>query len=79
MAGLPEGRADFDRDAYSDVLFQDHDVLTLFDNAHALDGTEQPDNEIRQSMAVVNLAPHDWFDAFDPEQARDPDRGFRHP
>jgi hypothetical protein len=28
---------------------------------------------------VINLASHDWFDAFNPKQARDPDRGFRHP
>ncbi len=41
--GLPEDRADFDWDACSDVLFQDHDVLMLFDNA--LDGIEQPANK----------------------------------
>src|SRR4051812_47479822 len=31
VAGLPEERADFDWDACSDLLFQDHDVLMLFD------------------------------------------------
>ncbi|RZB19583.1 hypothetical protein StrepF001_12645 [Streptomyces sp. F001] len=77
VAGLPEDRADFDWGTCSDVLFQDHDVLMLFD--HSLDGIEQPDNEIHQSLGMVNLAPHDWFAAFDPDQARDPDRGFRHP
>jgi hypothetical protein len=56
---------------------QDHDVLVLFD--HSFDGMEQPDNEIQQSLGMINLAPHDWFAAFDPDQARDPDRGSRHP
>ncbi len=77
VAGLPEDRGDFDWGACSDVLFQDHDVLMLFD--HALDGMEDPEGDIHQSLGMVNLAPHDWFAAFDPEQARDPDRGFRHP
>ncbi|WP_329537151.1 hypothetical protein OG568_52470 (plasmid) [Streptomyces sp. NBC_01450] len=52
-------------------------MLVLFD--HSFDGMEQPDNEIQQSLGVINLAPHDWFAAFDPDQARDPDRGSRHP
>ncbi|MFE7958645.1 hypothetical protein [Streptomyces sp. NPDC057413] len=77
VAGLPENRADFDWDACSDVLFQDHDVLMLFDNS--LDGIEDPQGDIPQSLGMVNLAPSDWFSAFDPEQARDPDRGFRQP
>ncbi|MFF0465680.1 hypothetical protein [Streptomyces mexicanus] len=77
VAGLPEDRADFDWDACSDVLFQDYDVLMLFDNS--LDGIEDPEGDVHQSLGMVNLAPGDWFDAFDPEQARDPDRGFRHP
>ncbi|MBO4260014.1 hypothetical protein [Streptomyces griseorubiginosus] len=49
----------------------------LFDES--LDGIEQPDNEIHQSLGMVNLAPQEWFTAFDPDQARDPDRGFHHP
>ncbi|WP_406436819.1 hypothetical protein OHB14_61200 [Streptomyces sp. NBC_01613] len=52
-------------------------MLMPFD--HSLDGIEQPDSEIHQSMGMVNLAPHDWFAAFDLDQARNPDRGFRHP
>ncbi|MEU9397810.1 hypothetical protein AB0D86_48560 [Streptomyces sp. NPDC048324] len=77
VAGLPEERADLDWDACSDLLFQDHDVLMLFDDS--LGGIEQPHNDIRQSMGMVNLAPHDWFGAFDPDQGCDPDRSFRHP
>ncbi|MGW1562873.1 hypothetical protein ACWCQ1_41185 [Streptomyces sp. NPDC002144] len=76
VADLPVDRADFDWDACSDLLFQDHDVLMLFDES--LDGIEQPDNEIHQSLGMVNLAPQEWFAAFDPDQARDPDRGFHH-
>ncbi|MBC2868610.1 hypothetical protein [Streptomyces mexicanus] len=77
VAGLPEERADFDWDACSDVLFQDHDVLMLFDNS--LDGIEDPEGDVHQSLGMVNLAPSDWFAPFDPEEARDPDRGFLHP
>ncbi|MEU5632224.1 hypothetical protein ACH47C_23945 [Streptomyces rishiriensis] len=74
VAALPEDRQDFDWDACSDVLFQDHDVLMLFDNT--LDGIEDPDNGIHQAMGMVNLAPNEWFAPF--EHGRDPDRGFRH-
>ncbi|MEV7239120.1 hypothetical protein AB0N06_36070 [Streptomyces sp. NPDC051020] len=70
VAGLPEDRRDDDWDACSGILFQDHDVLMLFDDA--LDGVED-------SGSAVNLAPLDWFTAFDPDLARDPDRGFPHP
>lgn len=76
VADLPEDRADFDWSACSDSLFQDHDVLMLFD--HSLDGIEDAEGDIHQSLGMVNLAPQDWFAAFDPDQARDPDRGFRH-
>ncbi|MFD4413214.1 hypothetical protein [Streptomyces sp. NPDC058476] len=51
-------------------------MLMLFD--HSLDGIEQSDNGVHQSLGMVNLAPHDWVAAFDPDQARDRDRGFRH-
>ncbi|MFE9647478.1 hypothetical protein ACFYO0_25845 [Streptomyces sp. NPDC006365] len=70
-AGISTGGACFD------VLFEDHDVLMLFDNT--LDGIEDADSDIHQSMGMVNLAPHAWFAPFDPEQGRDPDRGFRRP
>jgi hypothetical protein len=76
VAALPEDRRDFDWGACSAVLFH-HDVLMLFD--HSLDGIEHADNELHPSLGMVNLAPHDWFAAFDPDQGRDPDRGFRYP
>lgn len=48
----------------------------LFDNS--LDGIEDTGSEINQALGMVNLAPADWFTPFNPEQARDPIRGFRH-
>ena len=77
VASLPEDRGDCDWEACSDILFQDHDVLMLFDDS--LDGIEDPAGDLYQSMGMVNLAPQDWFVPFDSEQARDPARGFRHP
>ena len=76
VAGLPEARGDGDWDACSDVLFQDHDVLMLFDDS--LDGIDDAESDLHQSMGMVNLAPLDWFTPFDPEHARDPERGYRH-
>ncbi|MBC2906758.1 hypothetical protein [Streptomyces cupreus] len=48
----------------------------LFDNS--LDGIEDSDSQVNQALGMVNLAAQDWFDTFDPEQARDHARGFRH-
>jgi hypothetical protein len=48
-----------------DFLFEDYDVLTLFDAA--------PDH----IGGGINLEPHAWFLAFDDTAARDPRRGFR--
>ncbi|MFC5148935.1 hypothetical protein [Streptomyces aureoversilis] len=74
-AGLPEQRRDFDWSACSDVLFQDHDVLMLFDAA--LDGIEDSSSDVNQALGMVNLAPLDWFTPFSPGLARDAARGFR--
>ncbi|MFF7887826.1 hypothetical protein ACH40F_41130 [Streptomyces sp. NPDC020794] len=76
VAGLPEARGDGDWEACSDVLFQDHDVLMLFDDS--LDGIDDAQNDLHQSMGMVNLAPLDWFTPFDTEHVRDPERGYRH-
>ncbi len=75
VKGLPEHRRDFDWHACSDNLFQDHDVLMLFDNS--LDGIEDSDSHVNQALGMINLAAQDWFDPFDPEQTRNPNRGFR--
>ena len=76
-AGLPEDRGDFDWDWCSTVLFEDHDVLMLFDAS--LDGIEDSGNEINQAMGLSNLGAAKWFEPFRPDQARDPGRGFLHP
>ncbi|MGP4046197.1 hypothetical protein [Streptomyces sp. 2A115] len=56
---------------------QDHDVLMRFDNC--LDGLEDSESQVNQALGMVTLAAQDWFDAFDTEQARDPNCGFRQP
>ncbi|MGP3777034.1 hypothetical protein ACTWJ8_40000 (plasmid) [Streptomyces sp. SDT5-1] len=75
VKGIDEDRRDFDWDWCSDVLFEDHDVLMLFDAS--LDGIEDSGNAVNQALGLANLAPTDWFEPFRPDQARDPDRGFR--
>ncbi|MEY2242376.1 hypothetical protein AB8A21_05410 [Streptomyces sp. BF23-18] len=77
VAGLPEERGDFDWDACSGVLSEDHDVLMLFDGS--FDGIEDAESDVHQVLGMINLAPLDWFTAFSPDRARHPDRGFRQP
>ncbi len=75
VADLPQNSADYDWQGCSDDLFEDHDVLMLFDAR--LDGMEAPDSDIHQAMGMVNLAADEWFEPFSADNARDPDRGFR--
>ncbi|MFD7861408.1 hypothetical protein [Streptomyces sp. NPDC059783] len=75
VANLPHSSADYDWRGCSEDLFEDHDVLMLFDAQ--LDGMEAPDSDIRQAMGMVNLAADEWFEPFSADNARDPDRGFR--
>ncbi|MFE7485037.1 hypothetical protein [Streptomyces sp. NPDC057552] len=77
VAELPEGRDDYDWRWCSSVLFEDHDVLMLFDAS--LDGIDDSANEVNQAMGMVNQAVADWFAPFNPEEGREPGRGFRHP
>ena len=63
LADLPEHLDDRDWDAPADFLFQDHDVLTLYEPEPVHDG--------------LNLDPEDWFVPFEAGTERDPDRGFR--
>ncbi|MFD0404088.1 hypothetical protein [Kitasatospora sp. NPDC127116] len=70
---LPVSEDDFDWEVCLDLLFEDHDVLLLFDRG--LDGVEDADSEISQKLGTVNLNPDDWFEPFGEE--RDPQRGFR--
>ncbi|MFB7345539.1 hypothetical protein ACFCZ6_36425 [Streptomyces hydrogenans] len=75
VAGLSQSGADYDWDGCLSDLFEDHDVLMLFDAQ--LDGMEDPDSTVHQAMGMVNLAADEWFEPFRPDHARDPDRGFR--
>ncbi|MET9779347.1 hypothetical protein ABZ023_34760 [Streptomyces sp. NPDC006367] len=75
VADLPQNSADYDWQGCSDYLFEDHDVLMLFDAQ--LDGMEAPDSDIHQAMGMVSLAADEWFEPFSADNARDPDRGFR--
>lgn len=64
-AGVPAGRGgqDPDFDLAPEVLFRDHDVLSLFDPS--LDGIEDPDNLFNRQHRLVNIHPRDWFVPFD--------------
>ncbi|WP_240657953.1 hypothetical protein [Streptomyces populi] len=67
VEGLPAAARDFDWYACSDLLFEDHDVLSLFDD------------DVDRAPDVADRALPDWFSPFDDDRARAPDRGFRHP
>lgn len=65
---LPEaGEIDTDFDWLSEVQFEDHDVLLLFEPR--LDGIESDDEN---SSRAVNLHPSKWFDAFREDRQPEP-------
>jgi hypothetical protein len=72
---LPEHPDDYSWEQCSDLLFQDHDVLMLFDQG--LDGFEDPDSDINKQFRVGDLQPEAWFTSFANVEPRDPNRGFR--
>jgi hypothetical protein len=74
-AALPEHDDDYTWDTCSELLFQDHDVLMLFDQS--LDGFEDPSTDINKNYGVGDLRPQAWFEFFASEEPRDPSRGFR--
>lgn len=55
-------RRDFDWWSCSASLFEDHDVLILFDPK--LDGFEDPDGKAASQMGFANLGVADWFTPF---------------
>jgi hypothetical protein len=73
-AALPEHSDDYDWASCSDLLFEDHDVLMLFDAS--LDGFEDPGNATNQQFRVGDLRPTAWFGSFSHLEPRDPDRSF---
>ncbi len=73
--GLPEHAQDYDWGGCADLLFQDTDVLLLFDAS--LDGIEDPEGEINQALGLTDLQAKEWFEPFGNGTHRDPARGFR--
>ncbi|MFC9786957.1 hypothetical protein [Rhodococcus sp. NPDC127528] len=62
LIAMPEHPSDSDWESPRDFLFEDLDVLTLFDGDGPADG--------------LHLDPPNWFTPFEADLARDPHRGF---
>ncbi|MFD9007850.1 tetratricopeptide repeat protein [Streptomyces sp. NPDC059552] len=74
-AGLPVQRDDFDWWTCKEALFEDHDVLMLYEPW--MTDIENPHDHLAQQMGFVHLHPEDWFVPFREDGQRNPDRGFR--
>jgi hypothetical protein len=74
-APWPSHPADFDWDMAGEVLFQDIDILTLFNPN--LDGIEDPDTELNQQAGIGDYRPNAWFKTFANMKQRDGRRPFR--
>ncbi|MER7968004.1 hypothetical protein ABTX35_03140 [Streptomyces sp. NPDC096080] len=72
---LPEHSDDYDWESCSDLLFQDHDVLMLFDPK--LSGIADPQNPVNHTVDMGDLRAPAWFAPFGSHSVRDPRRGFR--
>src|SRR5271166_3806815 len=72
---LPRHGDDYDWGMCSEVLFQDHDVLMLYDES--FDGIEDPDGDANQYLRMGDLRPGTWFECFGNVEPRDARRGFR--
>ncbi len=72
---LPRHADDYDWGMCSEVLFQDHDVLMLYDGS--LDGIEDPGSDANEYLSMGDLRPGAWFDYFNNVEPRDASRGFR--
>ncbi|HEY5847260.1 MAG TPA: hypothetical protein VIU11_16295 [Nakamurella sp.] len=65
---------DFDRPSLRENLFEDTDFLMLY--APELDGVDDPDDEINQSLGIgEHLHPRGWFTLFGGETPRPPGTG----
>ncbi|MGW1604606.1 tetratricopeptide repeat protein [Streptomyces eurythermus] len=74
--GVPARPDDYDWFACKDLLFEDHDVLMLYEPW--MEGIESPDSAVNQHFGMVHLRPEDWFKPFRPEDERDPARPSRY-
>jgi hypothetical protein len=72
---LPRHADDYDWGMCSEVLFQDHDVLMLYDES--LDGIEDPDSDANEFLRMGDLRPRAWFNYFNNVEPRDGSRGYR--
>jgi hypothetical protein len=75
FSALPEHRDDLDWDLLREVLFQDSDILELFDPSR--DGIEDPDDEQNRYLRMGDYTAPAWFTPFDDMSSRDPRRPFR--
>jgi hypothetical protein len=75
LAGLPEHPDDFDWNMALEVLFQDHDILEMFDERR--DGIEDPDSTENRAQGIGDYRPKAWFRPFLNAIPRDGRRGFR--
>lgn len=46
---------DYDRDGCSEILFDDHDILLLYDEQ--IDGVEDPETELNQQFRIGDIRP----------------------
>jgi len=72
---LPRHGDDYDWEMCSEVLFQDHDVLMLYDES--LDGIEDPGSDANIYLRMGDMRPTAWFEYFKNVEPRHPGRGFR--
>jgi hypothetical protein len=75
LDALPVHPDDFDWHAMPDALFQDTDILHLFEPD--LDGIDDPRNAVNIQMAIGDYRPSAWFENFANLQPRDERRDFR--
>ncbi|RRO17036.1 hypothetical protein EIL87_12235 [Saccharopolyspora rhizosphaerae] len=75
LKDLPKRATDADFNELYDVLFQDTDILELFDAS--LDGIEDPDDELNQTTGIGDYRPQAWFEPFNNMTPRDRRRPFR--
>ncbi|MFD4413491.1 hypothetical protein [Streptomyces sp. NPDC058476] len=72
-AALPTHRDDYDFDACSDLFFQDHDVLWLYDSKYS----PHEADDTNTSPVPPALHPSNWFEDFGNVPQRAPERGHR--
>jgi len=75
IESFPAHPRDLDLDACVDGLFQDTDILGLFDASR--DGMEDPDDPGNREAGIGDYRPAAWFTPFDNLEPRGGRRPFR--